>query len=73
MIGGGQGTWTTLLVCDPRYTKHNIVFHTRCKRRVVFSYKESRNNKPIATYNIMLPNLSPSPNLYEVQSAYILT
>ena len=35
---------------------------------VVSSYKESRNNKPI--YGYMLPNLSPSPNLYKVQSVY---
>ena len=33
---------------------------------VVSSYKESRNIKPI--YGYMLPNLSPSPNLYKVQS-----
>ena len=30
--------------------------------------KESRNNKPI--YGYMLPNLSPSPILYKVQSVY---
>ena len=30
--------------------------------------EESRNNKPI--YGYMLPNLSPSPNLYKVQSVY---
>ena len=38
---------------------------------VVSSYndKESRNNKPIYGY-IMLPNLSPSPNIYKVQSVY---
>ena len=35
---------------------------------VVSSYKESCNNKPI--YGYMLPNLSPSPNLYKVQSVY---
>ena len=35
---------------------------------VVSSYKESRNNMPI--YGCMLPNLSPSPNLYKVQSVY---
>ena len=40
------------------------------KRTVVSSYKESRTNKPIYGYNIMLPNLSPSPNLYKVQSVY---
>ena len=37
-----------------------------CKQReklVVSSYKESRNNKPMYGY-IILPNLSPSPNLY---------
>ena len=33
---------------------------------VVSSYKESCNNKPM--YGYMLPNLSPSPNLYKVQS-----
>ena len=38
------------------------------KTVVVSSYKESRNNKPI--YGYMLPNLSPSPNLYKVQSVY---
>ena len=38
------------------------------KYSVVSSYKESRNNKPI--YGSMLPNLSPSPNLYKVQSVY---
>ena len=31
---------------------------------VVSSYKESRK------YGYMLPNLSPSPNLYKVQSVY---
>ena len=35
---------------------------------VVSSYKESRNNKPI--YGYMLPNLSLSPNLHNVQSVY---
>ena len=35
---------------------------------VVSSYKESRNNKPM--YGYMSPNLSPSPNLYKVQSVY---
>ena len=30
--------------------------------------KESCNNKPM--YGYMLPNLSPSPNLYKVQSVY---
>ena len=34
------------------------------KKWVVSSYKESCNNKH------MLPNLSPSPNLYRVQSVY---
>ena len=34
------------------------------------SYKESRNNKPMYGYMYMLPNLSPSPNLYKVQSVY---
>ena len=42
------------------------VFH-RIKG-IVSSYKESCNNKPI--YGYMLPNLSPSPNLYKVQSVY---
>ena len=37
-------------------------------KMVVSSYKESRNNKPI--YGYMLPYLSPSPNLYKVQSVY---
>ena len=37
---------------------------------VVSSYKESRNNMPI--YGYMLPNLSPSPNLYKVQSACLM-
>ena len=32
---------------------------------VVSSYKESRNKNPM--YGYMLPNLSPSPNLYKVQ------
>ena len=32
------------------------------------SYKESRNKIPI--YGYSLPNLSPSPNLYKVQSVY---
>ena len=36
--------------------------------KVVSSYKESCNNKPM--YGYMLPNLSPSPNLYKVQSVY---
>ena len=43
---------------------------TTCLSPVVSSYKESRNNKPMYGYNIMLPNLSPSPNLYKVQSIY---
>ena len=34
----------------------------------VSSYKESRSNKPI--YGYMLPNMSPSPNTYNVQSVY---
>ena len=32
------------------------------------SYKESRNNKPM--YGYTLPNLSPSSNLYKVQSVF---
>ena len=32
------------------------------------AYKESCNNKPM--YGYILPNLSPSPNLYKVQSVY---
>ena len=35
---------------------------------VVSSYKESCNNKPM--YGNMLPNMSPRPNLYKVQSVY---
>ena len=35
---------------------------------VVSSYKESCNNMPM--YGYMLPNLSPSPNLYKVQRFY---
>ena len=35
---------------------------------VVSSYKESHNDKPM--YGYMLPNLSPSPNLYKIQSVY---
>ena len=37
-------------------------------KEVVSSYEESCNNKPM--YGYMLPNLSPSPNLYKVQSVY---
>ena len=40
------------------------------RKSVVFSYKESCNNKPMYGYKIMSPNLSPSPNLYKVQSVY---
>ena len=36
--------------------------------RVVSPYKESCNNKTM--YGYMLHNLSPSPNLYKVQSVY---
>ena len=36
--------------------------------KVVSSYNESRNDKPM--YGYMLPNLSPIPNLYKVQSVY---
>ena len=39
-----------------------------CIDKVVSSYKESYNNKPM--YGYMLPNLSPSPHLYKVQSVY---
>ena len=41
---------------------------TLALKRVVSSYKESCNNKPM--YGYMLPNLSPRPNLYKVQSVY---
>ena len=41
---------------------------TFSKVNVVSSYKESCNNKPM--YGYILPNLSPSPNLYKVQSVY---
>ena len=39
---------------------------------VVSSYEESYNNKPMYMYmyGYMLPNLSPSPNLYKVLSVY---
>ena len=49
-----------ILLCAMNY---NVIL-----RRVVSSYKESRNNMPI--YSYMLPNLIPSPNLYKVQSVY---
>ena len=42
--------------------------HTYTPFWVFSSYKESRNNMPI--YGYMLSNLSPSPNLYKVQSVY---
>ena len=48
------------------YAYHTIVITEG--KRVVSSYKESCNNKPM--YGYMLPNLSPSPNLYKVQSVY---
>ena len=51
------------------HTELMVSLFIRCTMRcVVSSYKESRNNKPI--YGYMLPNLSPSPNLYKVQSVY---
>ena len=37
---------------------------------VVSSYEESCNNKPMYMYGYMFPNLSPSPNLYKIQSVY---
>ena len=48
----------------------NYAYHHRYydKISVVSSYKEPCNNKPM--YGYMLPNLSPSPNLYKVQSVY---
>ena len=46
-------------------TKHNYT----CNRvQVVSSYKESCNNMPI--YGYMLPNLSPSPNLYKYRAVF---
>ena len=42
--------------------------YMRNETQVVSSYKESCNNKPM--YGYTLPNLSPSPNLYKVQSVY---
>ena len=44
-----------------RVTNNNVV---------VSSYKELCNNKPTYGYMYMLPNLSPSPNQYKVQSIY---
>ena len=40
-------------------------FQSTTVTTVVSLYKESCNNKPM--YGYMLPNLSPSPNLYKVQ------
>ena len=53
-------------MCVPQAFSEDNEAH--CKYVVVSSYKESRNNKPI--YGYMLPNLSPSPNLYKVESVY---
>ena len=53
-----------IAIKSPRYNV--IIIHTHYL--VVSSYKESCNNKPM--YGYMLPNLSPSPNLYKVQSIY---
>ena len=39
-------------------------FLGQCSTGLIHPYKESCNNKPM----YMLPNLSPSPNLYKVQS-----
>ena len=49
-------------------TKRSAVAPQVAHILVVSSYKESCNNKPM--YGYMLPNLSPSPNLYKVQSVY---
>ena len=48
--------------------KHAHSQYVTVGEMVVSSYKESRNDKPM--YGSMLPNLSPSPNLYKVQSVY---
>ena len=49
-----------------------IEYYTVSEEKVVFSYKESRNKKPICGSIYMLPNLCPSPNLY-IYSFVILT
>ena len=52
-----------------RGSPQSVKLHEACiVYAVVSSYKES-NNKPMYGYN-MLPNLSPRPNLYKVQSIY---
>ena len=58
--------------CATKYLEfhHNefIMYTLGAYDKPVSSYKESCNNKPM--YGYMLPNLSPSPNLYKVQSVY---
>ena len=73
-----HNTQVLMIICIHKivqeiYEKINVslAYHTIViteGKRVVSSYKESRNNKPM--YGYMLPNLSPSPNLYKVQSVY---
>ena len=59
----------SVLLCLACQNRHNI-YKCTCTLNsyymgIVSSYKESCNNKPL--YGYMLPNLSPSPNLYKVQ------
>ena len=64
-----QSTLTYMHVHTCIYTHHSVVSVERQYNALIVStYKESRNNKPM--YGYMLPNLSPSPNLYKVQSVY---
>ena len=56
------------LVNSARVRTLQVLFIDLGSKWVVSSYKESCNNKPM--YGYMLPNLSPSPNLYKVQSVY---
>ena len=63
-IGGMQ----TLCVWNPLAVTITLSHYFYTRGMVVSLYKESRNNKP--TYGYMLPNLSPNPNLYKVQSVY---
>ena len=63
-LGGMQ----TLCVWNPLAVTITLSHYCYTRGMVVSLYKESSNNKP--TYGYMLPNLSPSPNLYKVQSVY---
>ena len=65
-----QSVSSTTAVCVSVCSNAIEYSQSRAEFLVVSSYMESCNNKPVYGYNIMLPNLSHSPNLYKIQSVY---